>query len=105
MIKGRNLEVYPDEEMALAISRAIAKETPRGWRITKEKSSHKIDVVVALAFACLACVQKGTKAKTGYASLDIDRLVAPSYWKEAGDGGVGYGGLQSMDGDSISYWG
>ena len=30
----------------------------RGWRITKEKQSHKIDVVVALAMAAHACVQR-----------------------------------------------
>jgi hypothetical protein len=27
---------------------AVAVETPRGWKISKEKQSHKIDVVVAL---------------------------------------------------------
>jgi hypothetical protein len=40
--------------MRLAISRAVAIETPRGWRIAKEKQAHKIDVVVALAMACHA---------------------------------------------------
>ena len=34
-------------------------ESPRGWRIAKTKAGHKIDVVIALAMACLACV-KGT---------------------------------------------
>lgn len=43
--------------MRLAISRAIATETPRGWRITKQVQSHKIDVVIALAMACHAAVQ------------------------------------------------
>lgn len=66
LIKGKNLEVYHDKEMKLAINRAVAKETPRGWRITKEKTSHKIDVVVALAFACLAAVQQGSKVKEGF---------------------------------------
>ena len=31
-------------------------ETSRGWRIAKEKASHKIDAVVALAIACHAAV-------------------------------------------------
>lgn len=39
--------------------RSIAVENARGWRIAKEKSSHKIDVVVALAQAALAAVQNG----------------------------------------------
>lgn len=43
--------------MRLAMSRAIALETPRGWRISKEKQAHKIDVVVALAMAAYAAVK------------------------------------------------
>jgi hypothetical protein len=57
LIKGRSLVVYPDADMRLAISRAIAVETGRGWRISKEKQSHKIDVVVALAMAAHAAIQ------------------------------------------------
>ena len=56
IIKGNNLLVYPDAQIRLAISRAIAVETPRGWRI-KDKQSHKIDVVVALAMASLAAIK------------------------------------------------
>lgn len=57
LIKGRNLEAYPDDEMRLAVHRAVALETTRGWRIAKERVAHKIDVVVALAQACLAAVR------------------------------------------------
>jgi phage terminase large subunit-like protein len=67
LIKGKNLVVYPDEQIRLAVSRTIALETSRGWRITKEKASHKIDVVVALAMAALAAV----KGKSGLAELFI----------------------------------
>jgi phage terminase large subunit-like protein len=59
LIKGGNLVAYPDEAVRLAVARSIAIETPRGWRIAKEKSSHKIDVIVALAQAALAAVQGG----------------------------------------------
>jgi phage terminase large subunit-like protein len=59
LIKGRNLVVYPDAEMRLAVQRSVALETSRGWRITKEKTSHKIDVVIALAMAALGVVQEG----------------------------------------------
>ena len=44
-------------QVRLSISRAIAKETPRGFQITKEKSTHKIDIVIALAMAAYAAVQ------------------------------------------------
>jgi len=57
LVKSRSLVVYPDADIRLAISRAVAVETPRGWRIAKDKASHKIDVVVALAMAAHAAVQ------------------------------------------------
>jgi hypothetical protein len=38
-------------------------ETTRGWRLAKEKTSHKIDVVVALSFAAVAAVREGTQGK------------------------------------------
>jgi Phage Terminase len=53
LLKGRNLILYPDDEMRLALSRCVAVETTRGWRITKHTAGHKIDIIVALAFAAL----------------------------------------------------
>jgi len=57
LIKGGNLVAYHDDAVRLAVSRAVAIETARGWRIAKDKQSHKIDVVVALAMAALASVR------------------------------------------------
>jgi phage terminase large subunit-like protein len=57
LIVGRNLVLYPDAGMRLSVSYAVALETARGWRIAKEKQSHKIDVVVALGMAAYAAVQ------------------------------------------------
>ena len=57
LIQDQRLLAYPDDALRLAISRAVAVETSRGWRITKATQSHKIDVVVALAMAALASVQ------------------------------------------------
>jgi phage terminase large subunit-like protein len=54
LIESRNLVLYPDAAMRLSASRAIAVETVRGWRIAKEKQSHKIDVIVALGMAAHA---------------------------------------------------
>ncbi|HVN89924.1 MAG TPA: terminase large subunit [Candidatus Binataceae bacterium] len=61
IIKGANLILYPDADMRLSISRCVALETTRGWRIAKEKTSHKIDVIVALAQAALGAVQEGQR--------------------------------------------
>jgi hypothetical protein len=42
---------YSDADMRLAMSRAVAIEAPRGWRIAKDKKTTEIDVVVVLAMA------------------------------------------------------
>jgi hypothetical protein len=57
LISGQGLLVYADPAMRLAITRAVAVESTRGWRIAKEKTSHKIDVIIALAMACHCCVR------------------------------------------------
>jgi len=58
LIESRNLILYPDAAMRLSASRAIAIETSRGWRIAKEKQSHKIDVIVALGMAAHAATSQ-----------------------------------------------
>jgi phage terminase large subunit-like protein len=63
LVTARNLISYPDEQIRLAISRAIAVESSRGWRIAKDKQSHKIDVVVALSMAALAAVRSEAAPK------------------------------------------
>lgn len=75
VIKGRNLVVYPDHDLRLAISRAVAVESPRGWRIAKEQASHKIDVVVALAQAVLCTMQDGPTTFDGAELRDALRLM------------------------------
>jgi phage terminase large subunit-like protein len=59
LIRHRNLVAYPDADIRLALSHTTAVETPRGMRIAKEKASHRIDVIAALSFACLAAVREG----------------------------------------------
>ena len=69
LVKGRNLTVYPDRDIRLAVSRAVAVESSRGWRIAKEKASHKIDVVVALAQAALGAVQQRRNSSWGVVDM------------------------------------
>jgi len=61
LVKGRNLQLYPDADMRIAVSRSVALEDShwRGWRIAKEKAAHKIDVIVALAQAALGAAKFG----------------------------------------------
>jgi phage terminase large subunit-like protein len=61
LIHSRNLRAYPAPEVRLALARAVAIESARGWRIGKEKQTHKIDIVIALGMACLAAVQVGPR--------------------------------------------
>jgi phage terminase large subunit-like protein len=75
LIEGGNLRCYPSADMRLAISQAIAKETSRGWQITKQKSSHKIDVVVALALSCHAAVQGATTSSYDRTCADGSRKL------------------------------
>jgi len=56
--------------MRLALSRCVAVESPRGWRIAKEKASHKVDVIIALAQACFAAIQSQTDEEQYSYSLD-----------------------------------
>jgi phage terminase large subunit-like protein len=77
LIKGRNLAAYPDDDLRLAISRCVALETARGWKISKATASHKIDVVVALAMAALGAVRGQS------ADVPLQVTLAPSTrWSE-----------------------
>ena len=84
LIKGRNLIIYPDDELRLAVTRAVALEASRGWKISKEKASHKIDVVIALAQAALGAVQLGqASTKIEWTPVPTERWASPSgVWTE-----------------------
>jgi len=58
LIRGRNLAMYPDAELRRHALNAVAVETARGWRLSKEKASRKIDAVVALSFAALDALER-----------------------------------------------
>lgn len=61
LLKDRAFIFYPDDDIRLAMQRAVAVESTRGWRIAKEKQAHKIDIVVALGMAALAAVRGGQR--------------------------------------------
>jgi hypothetical protein len=77
LVKGRGIVLYPDADIRLAFNRAIAIETTRGWRIAKEKASHKIDVVVALAMSAHGSVHQAGKSFPAYGfSAEASRAFA-----------------------------
>jgi phage terminase large subunit-like protein len=76
LVKFSNLVLYRDEAMRMAVQRSIAIESPRGWRIAKEKASHKIDVIVALAQAALGAVSEASEPAPLNISDDLLRRMA-----------------------------
>jgi len=63
LIQAQGIALYPDDQMRLAASHAVAIETPRGWRIGKQQQTHKIDLIVALAMSAHAAMQDQSKYK------------------------------------------
>lgn len=65
VLKGRNLTLFLDDELRQQAMNTVAIETPRGFRIAKERASRKVDAIVALSMACVAAVDAGTCAAFG----------------------------------------
>jgi hypothetical protein len=70
LLNGKNLVLYPSDELRQQALSTVAIENPRGWRIAKEKASKKIDAIVALAMACCAAMahrgEIGKRAARGF---------------------------------------
>jgi phage terminase large subunit-like protein len=58
LLRGHNLCLYRDDEMRAQALSVVAVESPRGFRLAKEKASRKIDLIVALSMACLAALDE-----------------------------------------------
>jgi len=56
LIESQSIVLYPDDDMRLAVSRCVAQESSRGWKISKDKQSHHIDVVIALMMSAQAAI-------------------------------------------------
>ncbi len=60
-IIGRNIQHYNDPVLNEHIKNAVAVETPRGFRLAKEKTSLKIDAAVALSMAHWGAMESNRK--------------------------------------------
>lgn len=58
LVEYGNLVLYPCKDMRYEATCAVAKETGRGLRIVKEKSTQKIDQIVSLAMASLDAIRE-----------------------------------------------
>jgi hypothetical protein len=70
LLNGRNLRVYPADDVRAQALNTVAVESPRGWRIAKDKASKKIDSIVALAMACVAALDHRPRPLMIYAVSD-----------------------------------
>jgi phage terminase large subunit-like protein len=58
LLKGKNLCLYPAEDLRAQALATVAIESGRGFRIAKDKAAKKIDAIVALAMACVAILDE-----------------------------------------------
>ena len=83
VLLGRNISLYPAEDMRVQAMNTVGVETPRGWRIAKEKASRKIDSIVALAMAVIAALDTrampSAAGSTEHVSV-MSRARQPSGW-------------------------
>lgn len=70
LIRGRRIALYPDDELRRHALNAVAIESPRGWRLAKEKSSRKIDGCVALSFAATDALKLSTGPRRKFRVMD-----------------------------------
>jgi phage terminase large subunit-like protein len=59
LLNGKNLRIYSAGDLRQQALNTVAIEGSRGFRIAKEKTSKKIDAIVALAMACISAVEVG----------------------------------------------
>lgn len=69
LLNGRNLRLYPSDELRAQALNTVALESSRGWRIAKEKTTRKIDAITALAVACRNAIETNDSPQFGMAFL------------------------------------
>jgi phage terminase large subunit-like protein len=78
LLNGRNLRLYPSPQLREQALNTVAIESPRGFRIAKEKVSKKIDAIVALAMACAAALEVAGQQPPQVEAPIFE--VTPSLW-------------------------
>jgi phage terminase large subunit-like protein len=110
LIKSQGISLYPDPDIRLAIQRSVAVESTRGWRIAKEKSAHKIDVVVALGMAAIGAVKWGQREELSPVGVPITfdedgKVVRPDPGASLHVGWVSTSGSRSPRTDEVHHGG
>jgi hypothetical protein len=58
LVRDKNLRLYSSADLRDHLINSVVVESPRGWRLAKDKASKKIDAAVALAMALVALQEK-----------------------------------------------
>lgn len=74
VLTGKNLRMYPAADLREQALATVAVETPRGFRIAKEKTSRKIDGIAALSMAVLAAIEAGPTRFIHVSGGDMDTV-------------------------------
>lgn len=59
VLTTKGIRLYKAPDLREHVLNAVSVETPRGIRLSKQKTSNKIHEAVALSFAVLAAIQNG----------------------------------------------
>ena len=77
LLNGQNLRLYSSADLREQALNTVALETPRGWRIAKEKAAKKIDAIVALALACVAALDVPVARFDAFDPMpDVDAVIS-----------------------------
>jgi hypothetical protein len=74
LLMGKNLRLYPSAELRTQALNTVSVESTRGWKISKDKSSKKIDAIVALAMAAVAALDQGNVQAVDVAPDEILKI-------------------------------
>jgi len=100
IIRRRQLLTYESEELRAAVSKTVAIESSRGWRLGKAKQSDRVDPVIALAMAALACVQAGAPQHMEF--IRVPQAVPRAALSTGGVSGSGWGDRHSDAADDAA---
>jgi len=70
-LKGRTLRVYPSDELREQAVHTVAVDSAQGFRLAKERTSTKVDAIVALSMALHAAIRGGRPVAAADVGADI----------------------------------
>jgi phage terminase large subunit-like protein len=82
LLSGKNLRLYPSEDLRTQALNTISVESTRGWRIAKERASRKVDAIVALSLACVSALDEGPVM-----AYQVPPGEMPAIWASAAEEG------------------